>query len=61
MFAWIGLLSDSMAIVLSGLLAWWWVLPDTHQPLIYTVLVLLTIMSWLFLMPLMGLNRSSRA
>lgn len=61
MFAWIGLLLDSMTIVLSGLAAWWWVLPDTHQPLIYAVLVLLTLMAWVLLMPLMGLNRSSRA
>jgi putative colanic acid biosynthesis UDP-glucose lipid carrier transferase len=61
MFAWIGLLLDSMTIVLSGLAAWWWVLPDTHQPLIYAVLVLLTLMAWVLMMPLMGLNRSSRA
>lgn len=61
MFAWIGLLLDSMAIVLSGLAAWWLVLPSTEQPLIYAVLVLITLMAWGLLMPLMGLNRSSRA
>lgn len=61
MFAWMGLLLDSMTIVLSGLAAWLWVLPDTHQPLIYAVLVLLTLMAWGGVMPLMGLNRSSRA
>ncbi len=61
MFAWIGLLLDSMAIVLSGLAAWWLVLPSTEQPLIYAVLVLITLMAWGLLMPLMGLNHSSRA
>ncbi|HQR96134.1 MAG TPA: exopolysaccharide biosynthesis polyprenyl glycosylphosphotransferase, partial [Thiotrichales bacterium] len=61
MFAWVGLLLDSMAIVLSGLAAWWLVLPSTEQPLIYAVLVLITLMAWGLLMPLMGLNRSSRA
>lgn len=61
MFAWIGLLLDSMTIVLSGLAAWWLVLPSTEQPLIYAVLVLITLMAWGLLMPLMGLNRSSRA
>lgn len=61
MFAWIGLLLDSMAIVLSGLAAWWLVLPSTEQPLIYAILVLITLMAWGLLMPLMGLNRSSRA
>lgn len=61
MFAWVGLFLDSMAIVLSGLAAWWLVLPSTEQPLIYAVLVLITLMAWGLLMPLMGLNRSSRA
>lgn len=61
MFAWIGLLLDSMTIILGGLAAWWLVLPSTEQPLIYAVLVLITLMAWGLLMPLMGLNRSSRA
>jgi len=61
MFAWMGLLLDSMTIVLSGLAAWWWVLPSTDQPLSYVVLVLLTLMVWVFLMPLIGLSHSTRA
>lgn len=61
MFAWMGLLLDSITIVLSGLAAWWLVLPSTEQPLIYAILVLITLIAWGFLIPLMGLNRSSRA
>lgn len=57
MFSWIVVVLDAASVLLSGFFAWWLILPNTQEPLIYVVLALTGVIFWSVLAPLIGVNQ----
>lgn len=57
MLSWIVVVLDAASILLSGFFAWWLILPNTQEPLIYVVLALTGVIFWSVLVPLIGVNQ----
>lgn len=57
MLSWIVVVLDAASVLLSGFFAWWLILPNTQEPLIYVVLTLTGVIFWSVLAPLIGVNQ----
>lgn len=61
MLARIGLVADGLSVLLAAWIAWWWVAPETQQPLLYVVISLSTVLCFAWFAALLGLYHSVRA
>jgi putative colanic acid biosynthesis UDP-glucose lipid carrier transferase len=61
MFVMIGVLADALIICVGAVIAWWFVQPNTDQPLIYVIATLLAVIGFTLISRALGLSHSSRA